>query len=63
MCNCISELVNKRFIERECVYENRDFVDKGYQIRKYTKRGHTITATNCVFRINYCPACGMQIKE
>ena len=58
MCNCIATLVNKGFIERESVYEDSDFKDKGYMIRKYEKTRQVIIKTNGVFHVNYCPACG-----
>ena len=61
MCNCINQLVEKGFIERESVYENKDFVDKGYQVRKYKRLSKNTVATNQVFRLNYCPACGEKI--
>lgn len=61
MCDCINKLVEKEFVERESVYENQDFVDKGYQIRKYERLSRKTVATNNVFHLNYCPACGEKI--
>lgn len=63
MCDCINQLVEKGFVERESVYENQDFVDKGYQLRKYKHLSKKTVATNNVFHLNYCPACGEKIVE
>ena len=62
MCECINQLVEKGFVEKESVYDNQDFVDKGYLIRKYTKVKNKVVATNRVFGINYCPACGERVS-
>ena len=62
MCNCILKLTDKGFVERESVYENHDFIDKGYMIRKYKKQSRQTLATNQVFHLNYCPACGEKIS-
>jgi hypothetical protein len=63
MCDCINGLVDKGFIERQTVYENNNFVDKGYMIRKYKKDNKgKIASTNKVFILNYCPACGKKIE-
>jgi len=63
MCDCINQLVEKGFVERESVYENQDFVDKGYQVRKYKRFSRKTVATNNVFHLNYCPACGGKIDK
>ncbi len=63
MCNCIEKLVAKGFVERESVYEDDNFVDKGYRIREYTRAGRVVTATNHVFNLNYCPACGEKLGQ
>ena len=63
MCNCIATLVEKGFIERECVYEDSDFKDKGFRIRKYEKGGKHIIETDRVFHMNYCPACGEKLAS
>jgi len=62
MCNCIDVLVDKGFVERETVYENLDFVDKGYKIRLYKQKPQRTIVTNQVFHLNYCPACGDKIN-
>ncbi|KKK87023.1 hypothetical protein LCGC14_2757390 [marine sediment metagenome] len=61
-CACINKLVEKGFVERETVYENQDFVDKGYLLRKYINQGKNSVATNRVFGLNYCPACGQRLR-
>ena len=63
MCNCISALEAKGFIEREATYEDHDFKEKGYMIRKYNKTSRGIKDTHKVFRLNYCPACGDRILQ
>lgn len=63
MCKCIENLVEKDFLERECIYENQDFQDKGYLIRLYKKSGNLIVSSDRVFVINYCPACGEKVRK
>ena len=63
MCNCIARLEEKGFVERECVYEDKDFIEKGYLIRRYKKTQHGIEDTHRVFHLNYCPACGEKIPQ
>jgi len=61
MCNCIKTLEEKGFVERESVYEDEDFKDKGYLIRKYKKTKSGFKDSKVVFRLNYCPACGEKL--
>lgn len=63
MCDCINVLVEKGFVERLSIYENNDFVDKGYMIRKYKRLSRKTVATNNVFHLNYCPACGDKLVK
>lgn len=64
MCKCIFTLEEKGFVERERVYEDHDFKEKGFLLRKYkrTKSGFSVD-TRESFRMNYCPACGEKIEE
>jgi hypothetical protein len=64
MCKCLLLLVEKGFVERETVYEDEDFKEKGFQIRKYKRvKGGLFADANHVFRLNYCPACGEKIPK
>jgi hypothetical protein len=62
-CDCISKLEDKGFIERECLYKDYDYQEKGWMIQKF-KMGNTgkiAFPTNKYFHINYCPACGKKV--
>ncbi len=62
MCDCINQLEEKGFVKRESVYENQDFIDKGYLLRKYAQVKGKVATTNQFFKINYCPACGERVR-
>ena len=64
MCDCIEKLVDKGFVERQTIYENFDYKDKGFLLREY-KLGNTQKVafpTKHVFQMNYCPACGGKLQ-
>lgn len=54
MCDCINKLEGKGYVRKDTVYEDNDFVDKGYSIRHLEKEA-------TFFHLNYCPACGESI--
>ena len=61
MCDCVLALEEKGFLERESVYEDKDYKDKGFLLRKYKKVKTGFKDGKVVFRLNYCPACGEKI--
>jgi hypothetical protein len=63
MCNCLLALVEKGFVERETTYEDQDFKEKGFLLRKYKKTKAGIKDTKHIFQLNYCPACGERIAK
>jgi len=64
MCNCILELVQRGFVERETTYQDEDFKEKGFQVRSYRRTGvKSVVDTGRVFRLNYCPACGKKLPK
>jgi len=63
MCDCILELVQQGFVERETTYEDEDFKEKGFLVRKYKRMKKGIVDTHRVFRLNYCPACGSKLTK
>lgn len=63
MCDCLLVLVKQGFVERETTYENEDFVEKGFLLRKYKMTSEGIKDARHVFHLNYCPACGKKIDS
>ncbi len=57
MCDCLSKLIEKGFIQEDAIYDEqkKEFISTGRCLIRHLGKN------NSYFYLNYCPACGEKI--
>ncbi|MDD3984253.1 MAG: hypothetical protein PHU54_10030 [Candidatus Omnitrophica bacterium] len=62
MCKCFQAAVARGYVLVHSVYENQDFVDKGYHM-PLSVRTETGNRREVFLPVHYCPTCGEKVPD